>query len=459
MSATSVNLDPAFEEELRQVQAALRPSEMGARIAAILDDGRGDEGRYESARHRRHHCDILDVKYRPGKECSILYRLDGRLVLGRLAWGERRGQGSVGASVPGLGMDVYPFPHDPALPGLESALNEATIAAALAEVLDECRSGDAHILRARVAPVRYRPGRRCTVRIALSLRDGTGAIVRRTLFGKVYHDVGKAASVYEEMRVMSELAAVRAGLFSVAPTAGFLPAIPMVLQRPVSGIALDAFLPRSKGPATGSQPQGRDGLALAAQALAALHGSELTSRRQRPVEEELGKLGGRIRAIEHVSPDVGALMGRLVGELSRGLVKHAIWGAKDTVVHGDCKPSQFLIADGAVTLLDFDHCGMADPATDVGTFLASLRQSGALQAGGAAEVPEWVGELQGLFLGAYCRASGFDDGFRLRSAWYEALALLRKAERAFARSSRSPVPSVLLEHAFRLLGQLEEVGS
>ena len=135
----------------------------------------------------------------------------------------------------------------------------------------------------------------------------------------------------------------------------------------------------------------------------------------------------------------------------------AAWGAQETVVHGDCKPSQFLIADGAVTLLDFDHCGMADPATDVGTFLASLRQGGVLRAGGVSATPEWVGELQELFLHEYCRAAGSRDGFRALSTWYEALALLRKSERAFARSSRSPIPSLLLEHAFALLGRLEGV--
>ena len=43
-------------------------------------------------------------------------------------------------------------------------------------------------------------------------------------------------------------------------------------------------------------------------------------------------------------------------------------------MHGDCKPSQFLIGDGRVYLLDLDHCGVSDQAADVGTFLATLRQ-------------------------------------------------------------------------------------
>jgi hypothetical protein len=66
VEATGVSADRSLQEQLRQVELALRPSEMGARIAAALGNGRL-EGRNGRAGHFRHDCHILDVKYRPGK--------------------------------------------------------------------------------------------------------------------------------------------------------------------------------------------------------------------------------------------------------------------------------------------------------------------------------------------------------------------------------------------------------
>ena len=47
------------------------------------------------------------------------------------------------------------------------------------------------------------------------------------------------------------------------------------------------------------------------------------------------------------------------------------------------------------------------------------------------------------------------SGITGRARWYEAAALARKAQRAFARCPRSPLPSALVAAAWRPL--LEEV--
>jgi aminoglycoside phosphotransferase (APT) family kinase protein len=452
VAAAHVSRAPAVESEDRQLELALRPAAMGIRLAAALGDRVRDvHGR---AGGSRAHCDILDAKYRPGKDCSILYRLEGHMVLGKLVWGRRADPGPHAVSIPDLGMEVYPFPHDPALPGLAAALDGPQITAALDRGLER-RSDDAHIVNVRPTPVRYRPGRRCTLRLDISLR-ASGAITRETLFGKVYHDADKAASVHNDMKAMATLGAVRDGSFSIAPVAGFLPAIPMVLQEPVGGTPLDSLLPVSDGASAGWIPAaGRDALVRAAAALAALHGSRLLSKRQRPVDDELRKLGSRISAIQRVHSVGGGTMKLVAEKLSAGVGELEAWGACETAVHGDCKPSQFLVSEETVTMLDFDHCGMADPATDVGTFLATLRKSGMLR-GGSAATPDATTELEELFLDQYCRLTGSDAGFRRRATWYEALALLRKAERAFARSVRSPLSTTLAEDARGLLQELEE---
>ena len=96
---------------------------------------------------------------------------------------------------------------------------------------------------------------------------------------------------------------------------------------------------------------------------------------------------------------------------------------------------------------------MADPAADVGNFLASLRQVAVAQALGAqeeADAPVSTG-LEEAFLAAYLAACRSPEGFPLRAAWYEAVALLRKGLRSFARSPRSPLPELLVQEAWRCL--------
>jgi aminoglycoside phosphotransferase (APT) family kinase protein len=141
------------------------------------------------------------------------------------------------------------------------------------------------------------------------------------------------------------------------------------------------------------------------------------------------------------------------------------WNTEVGLVHGDCKPSQFLVGPEHVALLDFDHCGMADPASDVGTFLASLRQLGVRQwlkerkSPAAAARSLWLQALEQGFLGEYCATNGRGPDFQWRATWYEAVALLRKALRSFARSPRSSLPSALVDEAWRCLALLPPTDS
>ena len=96
--------------------------------------------------------------------------------------------------------------------------------------------------------------------------------------------------------------------------------------------------------------------------------------------------------------------------------------------------------------------------------MASLRQLGrrpSPKAGRStgAEREGWMRALERSFLDAYCRSADVDADFRQRAAWYQAFALLRKAQRAFARSFRSCVPGRLVDEALRCLLSTEAGGS
>lgn len=439
------------DEQRRLVALALRPSAMGPLLDQAIR-GRADGPAPE--------CRILDVKYEPGEYCTVLYQLGERMVIGTITWGEADDElPPAQHTIDALGMQVYLFEHDPALPGLETARDPAAMARALNESLPECRDGAARVLRCRVAILRYRPGRRCTLRIDAWLRDqASGALSRRTLFGKLYHTLAKATPAYQELLLLADSEPARAGRVILARPAAFLPDLLIVLQDPVAGVPLDLLL--SAGSGAAGDPRAQPGIVGAAEALAAVHTAGLKAGRERPIAAEVKRFGKRAARIAAVDPELGARLGELAAALQAGLDRLPDWDAEIGLVHGDCKPNQFLIDPSGVAILDFDHCGMADPANDVGTFLATLRQLGirnALKlrdAGKAAPRSAALLELERSFLDAYCAASGRGPSFRLRATWYEAAALLRKALRAFGRSPRSPMPAALAEAAWRCLADL-----
>ncbi|HWM59596.1 MAG TPA: phosphotransferase [Pseudonocardia sp.] len=359
-------------------------------------------------------CHVLDAKYRPGEQCTVLYAVGRRLVTGRLRLD---------------GTEATPrwwsFPDDPALPGLRVLTDPVRLTGALREALPQRPA-----LRGALATLlRYRPHRRATFLV----RAWSGGRHVRYV-AKAYHDVRKAEAVYAATRRLGGRLATGGGTVMLADPVAFLPAPRLVLQRVVAGRPLDQFLGDRRGAAAGLP----DALDRAAAALAALHAAPQVSGKERPVTAELARFRQRAAAVATVCPSLAEQVLALCAELDRlAPDPPPVHG----LVHGDGKPSQFLLRAGGIALLDFDHCGLADPAVDVGTFLAALRHRTVV---GAA--PPTARLLPAGFLGAYEAAAG--SGIADRARWYEAVALVRKALRAFARSPRSPLPAALLATAW-----------
>ncbi|HEX2235456.1 MAG TPA: aminoglycoside phosphotransferase family protein [Actinomycetota bacterium] len=425
---------PRRADEQRQLRAALSPRVAGPHLAAAVEGPPGPRI-----------CRVLDARYDPGISCSVLYALGERIVLGELRWDRAGAPARGGRWIEALGMSVHPFPDDPALPGLAACFEPGRLGLALRGALAE-RAGDADVVRCRVVPVRYRPGRRCTLRLDLTVRRGrSGRAAGRRFYAKLYHDAAKAAAVFSEMRALGADPGLRAAGTSVAEAVALVPELAMVVQEPLPGTPLDALLrpSRAAGPAlTG-------GVERAARALASLHSGGATSARRRPPEEALEKLDARARRIGEVAPSLGAEMAAAVRALAAGVPRD---GSPHVLVHGDCKPSQFLLAPGGTGILDFDHCAMADPASDVGTFVASLRQADVRRSlRSAPRPPTPLRPLEGRFLRAYLDAAPSSDAVLERAGWYVAAALLRKAQRSFARSLVSPLPGALTRQALGCL--------
>jgi len=361
-------------------------------------------------------CHVLDAKYEPGVRAVILYSLGDQLVRGDLL------------PMP-EGVRMSPFPHDPDLPTLPLLMDPSTVGTLAG------RFG-----RTRIDLLRYRPGKRATVRVT----SGDTSVV-----AKAYHDRTKAAAVAEESVALAD-AAKGAATLRFAPTAAHLDDLGWVVQHPVHGTPLDALVGNTRL----CPSEAADAVRLAARALAELHATRPALHRVRSVDKELHRFGLRAGRIATVDPQVGAQADQLATRLIAA--QRHLPAASIGPVHGDCKPSQFLLAPQAVHLLDLDHCGMSDQAADVGTFMATLRQY-AVRHALAGRPTALTDRLPGLaeeFLMAYLDAAGASTRARIR--WHEAVALERKALRSFARAPRSPVAAALINEADRCLDRLVE---
>ena len=97
----------------------------------------------------------------------------------------------------------------------------------------------------------------------------------------------------------------------------------------------------------------------------------------------------------------------------------ALPGEPPTTTHGDLKCANVLVDGTGIHLLDFDRSGCADPATDVGKFLADLRWCADGDGPGAARLHE-----------AFLEGYGRTDPARLaRAHVHDALLQLRMAAR------------------------------
>jgi ABC-type multidrug transport system fused ATPase/permease subunit len=162
-------------------------------------------------------------------------------------------------------------------------------------------------------------------------------------------------------------------------------------------------------------------------ALAALHGSDLATAPVRPAMQELTDLRADLGLVSRVWPDEANRLQRHVDALAVEPPE-----APDMVLsHGDFTPSQVLLADAGPAVVDLDTLCWADPALDLGRYLAHL-QLQAVKVGGPS-VRHVVETLTGEFLAGYGEAtarSAYGATALGRIAFYTRATLTRTALRS-----------------------------
>jgi hypothetical protein len=323
--------------------------------------------------------------------------------------------GRLVAEVPTWGMRLQVSPLDARFPQLIRVSDPRHVsdllAAACATDEDVApREAAAHYA---VTPIRYRPGQRHVLRYDLVGANGHSG-TRATVFAKLYAGEEGASSFQVATGIADWLAACGSSLTAARPRA-YLAAERVVLYPGVIGIPLPACLWR---------PGAAKHLRAAGAGLVALHRAPgpLTSQvKPRDFAAEVAEIG---RASAHVPALLPAAGARIARILERALELHARLPLEQPAfAHGDFKADHLWVSPAGLVLLDFDTCCLADPALDVGKFLADLHWWYTARRRPGLE------RAQDEFLQGYAQAQPERDARLARARLYEAVLLVKLAAR------------------------------
>jgi hypothetical protein len=367
-----------------------------------------------------------------------------------------------------LGIAVQKFPADASLSALAASC-DTTPESQLFPVLQtaaqtQLQDGAWQLTSAHAEPVRYKPASRCVLRYRLSLQHPiTGEQKTLTIFGKVY------AAVEQAQRVQL----LQQRLYEEQTNMGVLPLLPRPLAiLPSLGLTFNEAIQPSANSVTNDQwdtlrtgvralqPQlerGRGGsitriippeeeLRLTGQALARLHSSTVMSKdAPRTGAKEAKRAKERAALIASRNPTQAERVQTLSQQLAARL--EASQPDNYRPAHGGFKASQLLFHSHQVFVVDFDGFCLADPALDVGYFLAYLRPSGLWYH--RQGMRQWFEQAAEIFRDSYREAmhekgvaSETLDAIMERSRLYEGALIFKIATRRVNRLN-SPRPQEL----------------
>jgi len=261
---------------------------------------------------------------------------------------------------------------DQVLPGLELLEDPLRLREHLSRTLGRDRE---RVLDACFSVRRLVPGKRCIVDLDVTVADGDNLSTgHRRLVGKLYNRE-QGAAVFAILQRLHR-GSFGTGRWLVPEPIAYDPVWRLLLLRWSEGALLRSLLLAG---ADVRQP-----VRAAAEWLARLHGSGVTSGRCYSFSRHLHTLAGWKRRVADVYPQAEGLLSDLLRLMEdRGAVlveRRGAWTAGPT--HRDFSPDHLVIDGDRVTVLDFDEFCQYDSLFDVAHFAAHIRFLG-LTSGGS----------------------------------------------------------------------------
>jgi ABC-type glutathione transport system ATPase component len=327
------------------------------------------------------------------------------------------------ALVPEAALRLSRFPVDPDLPSLPAATDPHTMSRLqpfadcdgppTITVVHHPREGACVLRYRRRRSSEHSPGRPTPFLYGKVYGDRTGHVVDGFLraLAKERRDHDVEYPVAFPAPVLYE-PTLRLLLTEVLPGE---PIVPRLLKR---------ILARARTYSADDLTRLESAVHASGRALAALHGSDLATAPVRPATEELADVRRELEVVARVWPDVADRIRERIEVLARQVLDVPTM----VLSHGDFTPSQVLLGEGPPAVVDLDTLCWADPALDVGRYLAYLHLL-AVKAGGESAA-DLVDDLAGNFLDGYALAGARTSEAAEaadRIAFYKSTTLVRIA--------------------------------
>lgn len=453
-----------YDERLPQLAAVLDTDVMGVRLQTALFGKSG--GRLQVS-----DCQIERIKYKPGRNCLVVYQLvftdrfSGSTVKQRLTARIYEPGGSAARfkraqtahliqppigppllHLPDLDMVVWSFPNDRKLDTLPQLADVDCLRQVILPPLIAAAFGPGwQITSLERTIAHYNPEHTCMIRVSVEMHHKqTGEAQSCVLYGKSYYN-GEGAQTYDLMRQLWE----QQTALRIAQPLAYDARSRILWQMGLSGRTLLTY--------AWDDPCFLAWMRKAGAAVATLHQTKLTFSQDSRCVDWRTQLQAMERLLSQVRPSCGQDVEKVVRHLlNNGTMNNEEMNKEQlrdmepiATLHGDLHLGNFFITGNQVALIDLDNLHLGSPWKDVGSFVAGLLYRGLLL-----EIPD---TLTHRAIAAFCESYRQHVPWPLPQAalnWYTAAALIN--ERAFRcvtrlKDGRLDIVDRLVELALQLL--------
>jgi thiamine kinase-like enzyme len=370
------------------------------------------------------------------------------------------------AMIEPLNMVVYVFPIDGELPTLVGATDRQRMVEMFNETLPDALTDRFSAQDCRVIPVNYARRYRCVMRYEIAgAAPGSNKPQQRVVYGKVATD-SQGALIGPVIAALREHLSTRSAAeqFNIPRSLGFRPDLQLSLLEAIPGTPRINQLLKARlsgnGDGHDEQLTLEASIDACARIASTLHTSGIVLGRRRTLDGELATLRRDIEEVRRVAPELGARF--------QAWIERIVTYAEESDAlsfcfsHGDYTYTQ-LVFDGTQSgLVDFDTICQAEPALDLGQFLAYLRVAAHKARKAAAPSQAPIGEQLGArFLATYVATMGDRledaDRLRVRVSVYAIVSLMRMALHSWRqiKPARLENAITILEEEIACLPQLD----
>ncbi len=340
-----------------------------------------------------------------------------------------------------LRMALAAFPIDGLNPTLVEATDPNQVAGIFAKVLPEALSGEFQIKDVRLLLAHYGRYKRCVLRYSIDgLQAQTQTPQSITVYGKVDADGlgGLTVSIISALRERLQ----EPGLpyrFRIPDSLGYFPDLKLLLMEALPGKPFFKELLKTwtgnSGYGGGDGAASREKPVTLEQAVqtcaliaATLHSSEIKLGPRNTLEMQVAKLRDENDVLSQVFPELGAQIASWIDQTVEFAQPYP--AMPSCFSHGDFTYTQLIFDGRDGGLVDFDSICQAEPAQDLGHYLAYQRLNIIKdQDPNFPFAPEAIERLCALFLDTYIDVSkgwiADEKQLRGRVAIYELISLIR----------------------------------